>query len=222
MGVKTMRIPITVVCAILALSGCGGGDSGNSPQPFTTQIYSDSGYDGDIELTTSNFYAVTQGMSPTVQSVFAGIDPNSGSEYRSFLDFPLTGPDGVPGNASIQSAVLEIYIDDLQPRTGTLPIRIDLVAFQPPTLIASDFDTVSQPALASINAYPDFSSADIGVLTSIDVTPLMVQAQHLGLVDFQIRILEPLGPAIPVLLVIDDSTGANRTSVGPLLTVTYF
>jgi len=217
-----MRIPMTVTCAILTLTGCGGSDNGNSPQQVTTQIYSDSSFDGDIELTASNNYAVTQGMSSTVQSVFAGIDPNSGSEFRTFLDFPLTGTTGIPSNASIQSAILEIYIDDLHPRTGTLPIQIDLVAFQPPTLIGTDFDTASQPALASINASPDFTSADVGTLASIDVTPLMVQAQRQGLVDFQVRIMEVLGPAIPVLMVIDDSTGANRTSLAPLLTVTYF
>jgi hypothetical protein len=217
-----MRIPMTVACAILTLTGCGGSDNGNSPQQVTTQIYSDSSFDGDIELTASNNYAVTQGMSSTVQSVFAGIDPNSGSEFRTFLDFPLTGTTGIPSNASIQSAILEIYIDDLQPRTGMLPIQIDLVAFQPPTLIGTDFDTASQPALASINASPDFTSADVGTLASIDVTPLMVQAQRQGLVDFQVRIMEVLGPAIPVLMVIDDSTGANRTSLAPLLTVTYF
>jgi hypothetical protein len=217
-----MRIPMTVACAILTLTGCGGSDNGNSPQQVTTQIYSDSSFDGDIELTASNNYAVTQGMSSTVQSVFAGIDPNSGSEFRTFLDFPLTGTTGIPSNASIQSAILEIYIDDLQPRTGMLPIQIELVAFQPPTLIGTDFDTASQPALASINASPDFTSADVGTLASIDVTPLMVQAQRQGLVDFQVRIMEVLGPAIPVLMVIDDSTGANRTSLAPLLTVTYF
>jgi hypothetical protein len=34
--------------------------------------------------------------------------------------------------------------------------------------------------------------------------------------------MEPLGPAIPVLMEIDDSIDANRNSVAPLLTVTYF
>jgi hypothetical protein len=34
--------------------------------------------------------------------------------------------------------------------------------------------------------------------------------------------MEDLGPAIPVLLEIDDTTGANRASLGPVLTVTYF
>src|ERR1039458_10183393 len=32
-----MRIPMTVTCAILTLTGCGGSDNGNSPQQVTTQ-----------------------------------------------------------------------------------------------------------------------------------------------------------------------------------------
>lgn len=214
---------IALLCVISTLAGCGG-DGGRAPpvQPVTTQIYSDSSFDGDIALTASSTYAVTQGMSSSVQSVFAGIDPGSGSEYRAFLDFPLTGPAGIPGNATIDSAIMEIYIDSVQPPTGSLPIQIDLVAIQPPTLVGSDFDTVAQPALASINVNPDFTRADIGTLTSIDVTPLMVEAQRRQLIDFQIRIMEVAGPAIAVLMEIDDSTGANRNSLAPVLTVTYF
>jgi hypothetical protein len=220
MGIRLTGV--AMVCGILTLAGCGGGDSGNPPQKVTTQIYSDSSFDGDIALTPSSTYTVTQGMSSSVQSVFTGIDPSSGSEYRAFLDFPLTGSTGIPSNASIQSAVLEIYVDSLQPRSGSLPIQIDLVAFQPPTIVGTDFDTVSQPALASITVTPDFTSADVGTLASIDVTSLMVQAQRQQLIDFQIRIMEVLGVAIPVLMEIDDSTGANRNSLAPLLTVTYF
>jgi hypothetical protein len=161
-------------------------------------------------------------MSSTVQSVLAGIDPVGGTEFRAFLDFPLTGSGGVPGNAGIDSAFLEFYVDDLQPATGRLPVRVDLVAFQPPTLISTDFDRTSQPALASVIVTPDISSSDVGKFVPIDVTPLMVEAQRRGLVDFQVRIMEDLGPAIPVLMIIDDSTAANRASVAPVLTVTYF
>ena len=219
-----VRVTCTaMVCGILALAGCGGdGGGGDPPQQVTTQIYSDSSFDGDIALPVSSPYVVTQGMSSSVQSVFSGIDPGSGTEYRAFLDFPLTGSAGIPGNASIQSAVLEIYIDSLQPPTGSLPIQIDLVAYQPPTLVGTDFDTVSQPALESIVVNPDFVAADVGTLVSIDVTPLMEKAQRLQLIDFQIRIMEVLGPAIPVLMEIDDSTGANRNDLAPALTVTYF
>jgi hypothetical protein len=213
---------LALVCGSLALAGCGGDGDHDRAQKVTTRIYSDSSFDGDIALPPSSTYIVTQGMSPSVQSVFSGIDPGSGTEYRAFLDFPLTGSAGIPGNASIHSAVLEFYIDSLQPPTGSLPIQIDLVAFQPPTLAGTDFDTVAQPALESINVAPDFTAADVGTLVSIDVTPLMVQAQRQQLIDFQIRIMEVLGPAIPVLMEIDDSTGANRDSLAPLLTVTYF
>src|SRR4030088_1394246 len=143
-----VRIPvIAIACGILSLSGCGGGgDTVVAPQTFTSKILSDPRFDGDIEQTSSGF-TITQGMSSTVQSVFAGIDPVAGTEFRAFLDFPLTGSGGVPGNASIDSAFLEFYVDDLQPITGKLPLRVDLVAFQPPTLIETDFDRTLQPAL---------------------------------------------------------------------------
>jgi hypothetical protein len=215
---------IATACGILSLSGCGGGGGGiaSAPQPIQTQILSDARFDGDIEQTSPNTFTITQGMSPTVQSVFAGIDPVAGTEFRAFLDFPLTGSGGVPGGASIDSAFLEFYVDDLQPTTGTLPLRVDLVAFQPPTLIETDFDRTLQPALASVIVTPDISSADLGKFVPVDVTSLMVEAQRRGLVDFQVRIMEDLGPAIPVLMIIDDSTAANRGSRAPLLTVSYF
>jgi hypothetical protein len=217
------RIPvIAIACGILSLSGCGGGGGNSAPPTVTTQILSDSAFDGDIEQTSPSTFTITQGMSSTVQSVFAGIDPVAGTEFRAFLDFQLTGAGGVPGNAAIDSAFLEVYVDDLQPTTGRLPIRVDLVAFQPPTLIATDFDRTLQPALASVIVSPSISNADVGKFVPIDVTSLMVEAQRRGLVDFQVRILEDLGPAIPVLMIIDDSTGANRASRAPLLTVTYF
>ena len=218
------RIPTIALAffCILALAGCGEGDGIGTPDTFTTHILSDSRFDGDIEKTTANTFIVTQGMSPNVQSVFAGIDRVTGSEFRTFLDFPLGGSGGVPVDAVIDSAFLEIYIDDLDPITGRLPIRVDLVAFQPPTLIATDFDRTQQPALASIILTPDINRSDVGTFVPIDVTSLMVEAQRRRLVDFQVRIMEDLGPAIPVLTIIDDSTGVNRSSRAPLLTVTYF
>jgi len=221
-----LRIPaIAATCGLLILSGCGGGeiDNGsNGPRTFTTHILSDPSFDGDIERIAPDTYTVTQGMSSTVQSVLAGIDPAGGTEFRAFLDFPLGGSGGVPRNAIIDSAFLEIYVDDLVPNTGKLPVRVDLVAFQPPTLIDTDYSRSVQPALASVTVSPDISRADVGGYVPIDVTPLMAEAQRRGLADFQVRIMEDLGPPIPVLMVIDDSTGANRSSRAPLLTVTYF
>jgi hypothetical protein len=212
---------IAIACATFGLAGCGGGDGGDrAPQLFTTQIFSDSGFDGDIEDTSPR--TVTQGMTPSVQSVFAGIDPVTFTEFRAFLDFPLTGAGGVPGNAIIDSAFLEISVKDIQPTTGSIPILIELVSFQPPTLLESDFDRGLQPPLASTTISPPITQADVGANISIDVTSLMVEAQRLGLVDFQVRIMEDLGPAIPVLIEIDDTTGADRSLHAPLLTVTYF
>ncbi|HKT73872.1 MAG TPA: hypothetical protein VJQ47_13355, partial [Steroidobacteraceae bacterium] len=176
----------------------------------------------DIQQTGPGTYVVTQGMSSTVQSVFAGIDPGGGTEYRAFLDFPLTGQDGVPGDALIQSAFLDLYIDDLQPTTATLPVLIELVSFDPPTLIETDFDRTQQPPLASITISPPIGRSDVGNIASIDVTPLMQEAQRRGLANFQIRIMEDLVPAVSALMEIDDTTGPDRQARAPLLTVTYY
>src|ERR1700694_64380 len=151
---------IVFACAATSLSGCGGGGGGSPPPAITTQILSDSGFDGDIQQTSPTTYTVTQGMSATVQSVFAGIDPATLTEFRAFLDFPLTGTGGVPGNARIESAFLDIYINSLQPSTASLPILVELVSFQPPTLIGTDFDRTAQPPLAYVVVSPPFTLAD--------------------------------------------------------------
>jgi hypothetical protein len=214
---------MVLACTVLALAGCGEhhyNDDGGRIS-YTTQILSDPAFDGDIEQTSSTTYAVTQGMSTNVQSVFAGIDPVAMTEFRAFLNFPLSGVRGVPSSAIIESAYLNIYVNSLDPITGTLPIRIELVNFQPPTLIGTDFDRVVQPPLAYTLARPAFDRTDVGFNASIDVTSLMVRAQQLNLVDFQVRILEDLGPAIPVIMEINDTTGANRAVRAPLLIVSY-
>jgi hypothetical protein len=208
-----------LACAALGLTACGGGDGSRSA--VVAQILSDPAFDGDIEQTSSSTFTVTQGMSPTVQNVLAGIDPVALTEFRAFLDFPLGGPGGVPGDAFIESAFLEVFIDDLQPIGGNLPILVDLVSFQPPTLLPTDFDRTLQPALASTRISPPISRPDVGTYVSIDVTSLMVEAQRSGLPDFQVRIMEDLGPPIAALMAIDDTTGSSRSARAPLLTVTY-
>ncbi|MGH8136635.1 MAG: hypothetical protein ACREVV_00350 [Steroidobacteraceae bacterium] len=212
-----------VACAALGLTACGGGGNGDpGPSTIVTQILSDSSFDGDIEQTSADSSTITQGMSATVQTVLAGIDPAALTEFRAFLNFPLTGSAGVPGDASIDSAFLEVFIDDLQPVSGSIPILIDLVSFQPPTLIATDFDRTLQPPLASTRVSPPISSSDVGTYVSVDVTSLMAEAQRLGLPDFQVRIMEDLGPPIAALITIDDTTGASRSAHAPLLTVSYY
>jgi hypothetical protein len=226
---KRTFLAATLICLILAVTGCGGGGDGDFvvpppvvPPTVVTQILSDPVFDGDIlnDPATGTF-TITQGNT---ESVFAGIDSGTGGEYRAFLDFPLTGPDGVPGNAVIVSALLDITITSIfpQPLQGTIPIRIDLVSFEPPTLIETDYDRTQQPALATVTIIPPISQADFGNHVTVDVTPLMVEAQRLQLPNFQLRILEDLGVVNPGIIEINDTTGPNRFDLAPLLQVTYF
>jgi len=219
---KFPKLPLVVVMvAGLSLASCGN-DESSTPPVFVTQILSDSAFDGDISRDPVTLaYTVTQGST---QSVFAGIDPVSSVEFRAFLDFPLGGFDGVPLNAVIVSASLDIVINSIipQPLVGTIPIRIDLVSFQPPTLIGSDFDRTQQPALATMTFRPPISQADFGNHVTIDVTPLMVEAQRLALPDFQVRVLEDLGFVTPGVVEINDTTGPFRNDLAPLLQVSYF
>jgi hypothetical protein len=220
---KKTLLSAIMVFMILALTGCGH-DHNNAQPTIVTQIFSDSVFDGDILENPPGVFTITQGMSSTVQSVFAGIDTSSGAESRAFLDFPLSGQNGVPINAVIVSATLDIVIKSTKSLAGTIPIRIDLVSFQPPILITSDFDPTSQPALATTTIL--ISPVDVAVNPHIlvDVTSLMVEAQNRVLTDFQVRILEDPGPPLPLpgLIEIDDTTGANRTLLAPLLQVQYF
>ncbi|ABQ24480.1 hypothetical protein [Geotalea uraniireducens] len=216
------RMLLAAVMAIIVLTVTGCGDDSSVPPRIVTQILSDPVFDGDIAQDVNGAFTITQGMSSTVQSVFAGINPATGTEFRAFLDFPLRGVDGVPVNASIVSATLDIVIDSIQPLSGTVPIRIELVFFQPPTLQASDFDRAILLPLTFVTITPPISQADVGNHVAVDVTPLMTEAQIRGLDNFQIRILEDLGPVSPGLIEIDDSTGVNRDVLAPLLEVTYF
>ena len=213
---KKILFAAVMMSLILAMSGCGGGDSSNPPPSIVTQILSRAAFDGDIQFDPPNLFTIVQGNTP---SVFAGIDPVTRSESRAFLDFPLTGAGGVPGSAIINSATLDIFIDNtIQPAASSIPIRIELVTFPPQTLLASDFDRTIQPALAFTTIIPPISGADVSRHVTVDVTSLMVEAQRRGLADFQIRILEDDGFVFPGLIEIDDTT-INRA---PLLTVSYF
>ena len=179
---KRTFLAAIMVFISLTLVGCGHRDDDVREQ-IVARILSDSAFDGDIvQDPTSGLFTVTQGMNSSVQSVFAGINPDSNAEYRAFLDFSLTGAGGVPGNAVIVSAILDIVINSIspQPLTGTIPIRIDLVSFQPPTLVETDFDRSLQPALITATITPPISQVDFGQHVSLDVTSLMQEAQRLG------------------------------------------
>jgi hypothetical protein len=119
-----MFLSAIMVSISVALLSCGGGGS----DTIVTQILSDPAFDGDIvQNPLTGAYTIAQ---DNTQSVFAGIDPSTGAEYRAFLDFPLTGVGGVPGNAVIVSATLDIVISSIlpQPLFDNIPIRIDLVS----------------------------------------------------------------------------------------------
>ncbi len=208
---------LAALLSIMWLYGCGGETEADHPAPlFTTQIFSSPRADGDIVFTPPSSYLVSSAWA--TGNVFAGVDPVSRDEFRGFLDFPLGGPAGVPGDAIIQSAILEIRINSVAVPSAdaTVPIIIDLVYFQPPTMVADDFDRTLQPPLLSLAPFIFFPS-DAGEMVAIDVTPLMQKAQRLGLPDLQLRFLLDFGAASG-LIEIDDDDAATA----PLLTVTYF
>lgn len=213
---KKILFAVVLMSLMLATSGCGGGSSGSSPSTVT-QILSIPAFDGDIRFDPPDLFTVVQGNTP---SVFAGIDPVTGSEFRAFLDFPLTGAGGVPGSAVINSATLDIFINSIsiQAAASAIPIRIELVSFPPQTLLASDYDRTIQPSLAYTTIIPSISRTDVLHHVTVDVTQLMVEAQRRGLANFQIRILENDGFVFPGLIEIDDTTSIRA----PLLTISYF
>lgn len=209
---RTLYIILLGVASLL-LTGCGGG----TPPPTTTSILSEPSLDGEISLTSTNSSSVLQGRT---QSLFAGVDQNTLTEYRAFLDFPLGGANGIPFNAVIDSAYLDIYVNSVLPSPGTVPLLIDLVSLQPPTLVASHFDRNSQPPLVSIRPQAPITSADVGHNVSIDITSLMIEAQASSLTDLQLRILQDFVPYYG-MFEIDDTTGIDRAKYAPVLTVTY-
>lgn len=202
------------MAAILALvfSGCGGGDS----HPVSVaQILSDQPTDGDIAFDpVLQAFTITNGPD----TVFFGIDGGDPdlSEYRAFVDFPLdgsTGGDVVPAAAGIVSATLELYLTEVSFGT-TVPALLDLVSYPISGLREQDF---SAPPLEFRSL--DLFASDQGNFVAIDVTPLMQEAQRLGLLDFQVRLLLDSGQADSGFVGIDDRPAVTATA--PLLTVEY-
>ena len=225
MGLKTggSRAPgnrivlcLALVLAAVSLVGCNVFiDNRDDPTPtYEAQILSDDTADGDIQLTLPATFTVSSAQD--TGNVLAGIDPATGDEFRGFLDFPLWGSDGVPLDATIESATLDIFISGVSVSSSDriLPFLIDLVAFQPPVLVVDDFDRAVQPPLLTMPF--DFYPSDAGAMVVIDVTALMNEAQALGLQDFQLRFLLDYS-ADSGLIEIDDSD----VDTAPLLTVSY-
>lgn len=209
---------LALVLVTVALAGCNifVDNREDPPPPCVAQITSDDRADGDIALSPPATYTISSALD--TGNVLAGIDPASGDEFRGFLDFPLRGSHGVPLDAVIESATLEIFVStvsvSLPDPEQILPYIIDLVAFQPPVLISDDFDRVVRPPLLTMPF--DFYSSDAGATVVIDVTALMDEAQVQGLPDLQLRFLLDFSTTSG-LIEIDDSD----LETAPLLTVSY-
>lgn len=206
-----------LIGVVLVLGGCG--DDDDSPPPPPAQIVSDPAFDGDIARSVTGQYKATQGDA-TLGKIYVGLDPADGAELRAFIDFPLGGSGGVPLNAAIAWATLELFISDIQPSPfiGTIPLRIELVPFAIP-LAGPEFQSVP---LTSMAVTFSISQADFGQYVLIDVTDLMVEAQRLSLADLQLRIRRDTLSLAPGLIEIDDTTGPNRNQLAPFLEVGYF
>lgn len=180
---KTLFSLRLLMILLLTLAGCGGG-GGDEPRPvYVADILSDQQSDGDIAFDSiDQIFTINNGP----HTLFFGIDdldPNF-PEFRAFLDFPLdgsTGADVVPENASIVSATLEVFVNEVS-FAPVVPTMIDLVSYPISGLRVEDFD--SQPLLTQA---VDFFPSDQGAFVAINVTPLMREAQWLGLLDLQLR-----------------------------------
>ena len=199
---------------MMALVGCSS-SSGEPPlHVFATDILSDQSADGDIAFDpVLQAFTITHGAD----TLFFGIDdldPNL-PEFRAFLDFPLdgsTGFDVVPAAARIVSAKLGIFINEVS-FAPMIPTLLDLVIYPVSQLRAEDFNS---PPLLSVSF--DFFASDEENFVSIDVTSLMLEAQRLGLADFQVRFLLDFRSDIGFVGI------ENRPTVSltaPLLTVSY-
>lgn len=202
-----------ITALLLSVAACGGG--GSSRPVYVAQIYSDQSADGDIAFDpVLQMFSVTNGP----ETLFFGIDDRDPNlpEYRAFLDFPLdgsTGEDVIPAEAVIVSATLKVFLNEVSFAT-VIPTLLDLVPFPISQLKPQDF---SSPPLMFRRL--DFFRSDQGNFVSIDVTPLMREAQRLGLSDFQVRFLLDLSVSDFGLIGIDDRPGVALTA--PLLTVRY-
>jgi hypothetical protein len=204
----------SILAVMLLTLSCNGSHPHHPPPVIVAQILSDQPADGDIALDpVQQTYTITNGPN----TLYFGIDDSDPNlkEYRAFLDFPLDGSTGeavIPLNARIVSATLEIFINEVS-FAPIVPTLLDLVSYPIAGLRAEDFDLA--PFLSQSL---DFFASDEGHFVSIDVTPLMQEAQSLGLTDFQLRFVLDFDAIIGFAGIEDLPTDSNTA---PLLTVRY-
>jgi hypothetical protein len=178
------KLSLLGILAVMLLTlSCNGSD----PQPvIVADIFSDQATDGDIAFDpVLQSFTITNGPETLF---FGSIDDSDQNfpEYRAFLDFPLDGSTGgevIPINARIVSATLEVFINEVS-FAPIVPTLLDLVSYPINGLRVEDFDSFP---LEEMSQSLDFFAADLGTIVSIDVTPLMQEAQRLGVPDFQVR-----------------------------------
>ena len=216
-------IGIAILFAVF-LAGCGD-DDGRDFRVFSQ--LSDQNADGFIssEINPGTGLPTVFPASVT-QSIQLGVDEFA-VEYRGFLVFPITG---LPSVANVQYAEIEVFVNSV-PYSGNVFVLMELVDFQPPVLIGSDYYRFPpDPYLPPILGRDIFTfipgDAVVDPITGfpppvrIDVTPLLREALRRGQPDFQVRLL--LDPSLstipPRIAILDD--GAEETA--PLLYVEYF
>jgi hypothetical protein len=203
---------IGIFVVVLLTLSCGGG---SDPQPvIVADIFSDQSTDGDIAFDpVLQSFTITNGP----ETLFFGIDdlgPNL-PEYRAFLDFPLDGSTGgevIPANALIVSATMEVFINEVS-FAPIVPTLLDLVSYPITGLRVEDFDSI--PLLTQSL---DFFASDLGTIVSINITPLMREAQRIGFTDLQVRFVLDFVTNVG-FVGIEDIPSVSITA--PLLTVNY-
>ena len=212
---KTWTLALAVALAAF-LGGCDDDDCWDDdcdPDSFVAQTLSDQPADGDILFIPPDSYTVSQ--ADETGSLLFGLDPDSGGEYRAFLDFPLDGRNGgdpVPLEAEILRADIDVCVWDVVSDFDYFPTELELVPF--PIFSGLESEYFDRPPEAT-RAPVDFFLDDEGHCFPIDVTSLMGAAQLRGDTDLQLRFLVPEGAGIVELY---DGADVN---LSPLLTVEF-
>lgn len=96
---------------------------------------------------------------------------------------------------------------------STVPTLVERVPYPITGLTGTDFDSLP---IATRGPF-DFFRSDVNAVVRIDVTSLMVEAQHRRLLDLQLRFLLDFVPGVLGLIEIDDDVASRA----PMLTVVY-